>query len=150
VDYSLIFEQQYMKQKYSHLFLFALLLLCGCGDESTKPAVTQNNNLEDIESKAQFDVDIETGTSLIFYHASWCTRCAAQRPAVETIAKESAFSSVYFGEVEYEDFSDIVTEREVTGFPTIVIYKDNKEIKRFAGQGHLEDEIRNSLTEALK
>ena len=110
---------------------------------------TTQNQLEDITSEAQFDAAIKEGVSMIFYHASWCTKCAAQRPAVEAQTENQDFSSVFFGEVEYEDFPSIVTKSKVNGFPTIVIFKNGEEVKRFSGQGHSESEIRAALTDAL-
>ncbi len=123
------------------------LFAVGCGDD---PIVdTATNNLVDITSQKQFDDEVKSGVSLIFYHASWCTKCAAQRPAVEALTSGTEFTDVFFAEVEFEDFSDIVTSRNVQGFPTVVIYKDNEEQKRFTGQGHSEKELRMALEAAL-
>jgi thiol-disulfide isomerase/thioredoxin len=120
-----------------------LFLTSSCNDKESI-VDTNTNSLVDITSKHQFDTDIETGVSTVFYHTFWCTRCKAQRPAVETIAEETAFGEVFFAEVEYESFTSIVEERGVKGFPTIVIYKNDKEEKRFTGQGHSADEIRKA------
>lgn len=122
-------------------------LFIGCNDK--EPLVdSSTNGLVDITSEKQFDDEVASGVSMVFFHASWCSKCAAQRPAVETVSEETIFSDVFFAEVEYEDFSDIVESRDIKGFPTIVIYKDNIEQKRFSGQGHSEGQIRQALTEA--
>ncbi len=136
------------KSVYQTILLIAFVsLIVGCNDK--EPLVdSSNNGLVDITSQKQFDDEVATGVSMVFFHASWCTKCAAQRPAVETVSEETTFSNVFFAEVEYEDFSDIVTSRDTKGFPTIVIYKDNIEQKRFSGQGHTEGQIREALTEA--
>lgn len=128
--------------------LVVTLILGACND---KEAIvdTQTNSLVDITSQEQFDNEIETGVAMIFFHASWRTRCAAQRPAVETVSEETTFVDVFFGEVEFEDFPDLVKDRGVQGFPTIIIYKDNVEQKRFTGQGHSEEEIRSALNGVL-
>lgn len=125
------------------------IIVSGCKDK--EPIVdSTTNSLVDITSQEQFDQELETGVALIFYHASWCSKCAAQRPAVETVSEETGFTGVFFGEVEFEDFSDIVKDRGVQGFPTIIIYKDNKEQKRFTGQGHSTEEIRTALEDVNK
>lgn len=135
----------------TRLVLILSLVFVGIGCSTEEPLVDTNaNSLVDITSKDQFDSEIKTGVSMVFYHASWCTKCAAQRPAVETVSEEAKFTNVFFAEVEYEDFSDIVKARGVNGFPTIVIYKDDVEIKRFAGQGHSEEQIRTALEDAIK
>lgn len=126
----------------------ATMALAGCNDKEPIVDAT-TNSLVDITSQEQFDEGVASGVSLVFFHASWCTKCAAQRPAVETVSEETSFGEVFFAEVEYEDFSDIVEDRGVKGFPTIIIYKDDVEQKRFAGQGHSEEEIRTALNAAL-
>lgn len=130
------------------LFILSLaLVMFGCGDD---PIVdTSSNNLVDITSEMQFNQEVGSGVSLVFYHASWCSKCAAQRPAVEALTTKMEFDGVFFAEVEFEDFSDIVTARNVQGFPTVVIYKDNIEQKRFTGQGHSEEELQTALKAAL-
>ena len=139
--------------KRSSLTVVVVLMLAtlfgGCNDK--EPLVdSSTNSLVDITSQAQFDQELESGVALIFFHASWCSRCAAQRPAVETISEEQGFTNVFFGEVEFEDFSDLVKDRGVQGFPTIIIYKDNNEQKRFTGQGHSAEEIRTALEKELE
>lgn len=136
-------------KKFLIFFLFSAFLAQSCKDDS--PIVdTQANMLTDITSTQQFNQNIETGVSLIFYHASWCTKCKAQRPAVEAVAERAEFSEVFFGEVEYEDFSEIVGDRNIQGFPTVVVYKDNNEEMRFSGQGHTEQQFVDALNKALE
>jgi len=135
----------------TRLVLILSVMIVGIGCSTEEPLVdTKANSLVDITSKDQFETEVKSGVSMVFFHASWCTKCAAQRPAVETVSEEAKFTNVFFAEVEYEDFSDIVKARSINGFPTIVIYKDDVEVKRFAGQGHSEDEIRIALEEAIK
>ena len=124
-------------------------LISSCNDK--EPLVdSSNNSLVDITSQLQFDTEIESGVSMVFFHASWCTKCAAQRPAVQTVSVEDEFEAVFFAEVEYEDYPDIVESRNIKGFPTIVMYKNNVEEKRFTGQGHSADEIRTALQDVNK
>ncbi len=130
------------------LFVLIASLAIGCNDDDTL-VNTSSNSLVDIVSQEQFNTEVSDGVSLIFYHASWCTKCAAQRPAVESVSENQAFTDVFFAEVEYEDFSLLVKDRNIQGFPTVVIYKDNVEQKRFSGQGHPEMDISEALKEVL-
>lgn len=127
--------------------IFLIVVGLGCKDDVVTNTAT--NSLVDIMSKEHFDTSVQSGVSLVFYHASWCSKCAAQRPAVEAVSEEAEFLDVFFAEVEYEDFSSLVEARGIQGFPTVVIYKDNKEEKRFSGQGHSQEEISNAVKAAL-
>lgn len=135
-----------MKQTRVFISVIAgiLIFVGGCKDKESI-VDTQSNSLIDITSQQQFDQQLESGVAMIFFHASWCSKCAAQRPAVETVSEDKSFTEVFFGEVEYEDFPNIVKDRGVQGFPTIIIYKDNAEQKRLTGQGHSTADIQAAL-----
>jgi thioredoxin 1 len=134
-----------MRQILFLIFLFGFTISCKKENlsDSTK------NDLKDITSLTEFESSIKSGVSLVFFHASWCPKCASQRPAVEGLTSESELSNVFFGEVEFEDHSDIVSKYEVFGFPTIVIYKDSVEKARFDGQGHSQKSISDKVKEFL-
>ncbi|MBO6517495.1 MAG: thioredoxin family protein [Bacteroidia bacterium] len=130
-----------------HLILIGLLaVLTSCSDEPVTTSST--NSLVDITSQEHFDTNVQQGVSLVFYHASWCTKCAAQRPAVEGVSEDSRFGDVFFAEVEFEDFSTLVKQRGIAGFPTVVVYKNNEEQKRFTGQGHSQEELTQAVLNA--
>ena len=121
--------------------------LASCGDQAI--VETSNNGLVDITSEEQFNNGISEGVSMVFYHASWCSKCAAQRPAVEEVSEDGQFAEVFFAEVEFEDFDQLVKDRDIPGFPTIVIYKEGNEEKRFVGQGHSRSELTQALNDLL-
>lgn len=142
-----------MKSLYN---LSLVLLLAGifnftaCKEDEEEPLVdTTQNELVDITSQTQFDDAVKDGVSLIFYHAVWCKLCAEQRPAVEGVSTNAKFAAVFFGEVEYEEHKDLVKSRKIDGFPTVVVYKDNLEVKRFNGKGHSQQSLEDALTAAL-
>ncbi|MFT4521621.1 MAG: thiol-disulfide isomerase/thioredoxin [Bacteroidia bacterium] len=132
---------------FALVFLAFLVATTGCKKEDLVD--TTQNELIDITSESQFNEGVKSGVSLIFYHASWCSKCAEQRPAVEAISVRPDFGNVFFAEVEYEDHKGIVQGQNIAGFPTIVIYKDGVEQKKFAGKGHSQGEIETALRQAL-
>jgi len=79
------------------MFLF---VLNACSKEDL--ADTGTNEIEDVNSLQTFENKIANGVSVVFFHASWCSVCAEQRPAVESTSTKSDFSTVFFGEVEFE------------------------------------------------
>lgn len=125
------------------LMLIFLTVLSSCKKEDLVD--TDANQITDVNSKAQFDSEVANGVSLIFFHASWCSVCKAQRPAVEATSEKADYSDVFFGEVEFEQNNEINQDRNVFGFPTIVIYKDNVEVERLTSSGHSEEDLANLL-----
>ena len=105
--------------------------------------------LSTITSLTAYETEIKSGVSLMFFHATWCPKCAAQRPAVEGLTKDSALSKVKIGQVDYEKVQEIVNKYNVLGFPTILIYKDNVLKHEISGQGHSQEKLTNLLKALL-
>jgi len=132
--------------KYSILILiFFTLFSCKKNEDQSGP----NGSLQIINSLTQMTSVLESGVSLIFFHASWCNICQSQRPSVSEVAVDPVFSSVFFGEVEYEDYPDIVEAHNIEGFPTIIIYNDGVESQRFTGGGNTTSAIKSAIQSLL-
>ncbi|MCB0660173.1 MAG: thioredoxin family protein [Saprospiraceae bacterium] len=102
-------------------------------------------SLENIQSLDEFKGIISSGVSLIFFHASWCPNCQEQRPAIEALTKRDDLKAAKIYQVDYEKIKEVVNEYNIIGFPTIVFYKNNVEVKRFESKGHSEEELANIL-----
>ena len=113
-------------------------------------AATINSGLQDIRSLGDYKSSISDGVSLLFFHATWCPKCAAQRPAIEGLVDDSSLAEVVFGQVDYEKVTEVVQMAKVQGFPTIVFYKDGLEAARFSGQGHARDKIKSQLLDLME
>ena len=68
------------------LVLVSGLFLSACSKENLVPENTQLIEISDINT---YNQEIASGVSIVFYHATWCTKCASQRPAVENIDRKS-------------------------------------------------------------
>ena len=130
------------------LILSISFLLFSCKKTET-PEENTIQGLVEMTSIAQIDTQIQSGVSLIFFHASWCSVCQAQRPAISSVAMDEELSSAFFGEVEYEDHPDIIEQYTIEGFPTIVIYKDGVEMERFVGGGNTYESLKTSILAQL-
>jgi thioredoxin 1 len=125
------------------LLIISSLMACKKEDVSSDTGV-----LNTITSLSAYETEIKSGVSLMFFHATWCPKCAAQRPAVEGLTKDSALSKVKIGQVDFEKVQEIVKKYSVLGFPTILIYKDNVLKHEINGQGHSQEKLA-SLLKAL-
>ena len=123
------------------LFIGALFLLVVSACTKEDLVDTSSNDIEDVNSLQVFEAKIANGVSIVFFHASWCSVCAEQRPAFEATSAKSEFNTVFFGEVEFEANNDINQPYGITGFPTIAFYKDGVEVARLTGKGHSEADI---------
>ena len=105
--------------------------------------------LLEINSITQINTEVSNGVSFIFFHASWCSVCQAQRPAVSEVAVDHDLSSVFFGEVEYDNYPDIIEAYNISGFPTMVIYVDGNEVDRINGGGNSAASLKSKIQEHL-
>lgn len=124
------------------------IALWGCKKENLVD--TSENEIADVQSQEQFEETIESGVTVVFFHASWCSKCKAQRPAFESAASNNSVGEATFMELEHEDHPDITEKYGVPGFPTIVIYQDGVEDIRLTGKGHSEQKIVDLIGQRLQ
>ena len=62
--------------------------------------------------------------------ASWCGPCKMFGPVFEDASKENEFN---FIKLDVDKYSDIAREYGVMSIPTIILFENGKEVKRFTG-----------------
>lgn len=76
----------------------------------------------------------ETSKGLVFvdFWAAWCGPCRRIAPMLDDLAKEYK-ESVKIGKLNVDNYKKFAIEQGVEVLPTIVIYKDGKEVTRVKG-----------------
>lgn len=95
----------------------------------------------------EFDDSFKNGVSLMDFSASWCAPCKAQGPIIKNVADKFKNRASII-EVDIDSNRDLATKYMVQSIPTLIIFKDGKEIKRFVGL-QTENTISKSLENAL-
>lgn len=85
----------------------------------------ENLNSENFKDK------IKTGTTIVDFWAEWCGPCKALGPIFEELSKE--IKDVTFAKLNVDESGEIAADQGVRGIPTLIIYKDGKEIDRIVG-----------------
>jgi len=83
-------------------------------------------------SRQQFKNTIQKGVSLVDFNAPWCAPCRAQKPIVDELAKLYGGKASIF-EINVDGNQGSAMELGITSIPTLIIYKNGKEIERFIG-----------------
>ena len=81
------------------------------------------------------------GPVLVDFWATWCMPCRMQAPAVEQLSGEG----YQVGKVDLDAQSSLAARYQVMNIPTLIVFKDGKEVSRMVGVQSKED-----LAEALK
>lgn len=76
----------------------------------------------------------ETAKGLVFvdYWAAWCGPCRRIAPILEDIAQEYK-GTVKIGKLNVDNYKKFSLDNGIEALPTIVVYKDGKELTRILG-----------------
>ena len=69
---------------------------------------------------------------LVDFYADWCGPCKMMAPVVESLAGELK-GKARVGKINVDENQDLAMEYNVMSIPTLIIFKDGKETKRFVG-----------------
>ena len=69
---------------------------------------------------------------LVDFYADWCGPCKMMAPVIEELAEELQGKSKV-GKINVDESTDTATQYDVMSIPTIIIFKNGKEVKRFIG-----------------
>jgi thioredoxin 1 len=69
---------------------------------------------------------------VVQFHARWCGPCKQLTPRVEAMEKEFA-DSVDVVRIDVDEDAEAAREAGVRSVPTLVVYRDGREVRRHAG-----------------
>src|SRR5574344_101787 len=90
-------------------------------------------NISEVRDYVRCDGEVK----LIYVSSETCNVCHAMLPKIITLVSE--YERIQFAEVVAERVPLIAGEYNILSAPTLVIYMDGKEMKRFAGIISLDD-----------
>ena len=83
-------------------------------------------------SKEGFDKAVAQGSPLVDFWASWCGPCKMLAPTVDKLA-EKYDGKVIVGKVDVDEEQELARQFGVMSIPTVVLFKDGKEVQRTVG-----------------
>ena len=85
-------------------------------------------NLNDTD----FDRSIAEGVTLVDFWAPWCGPCRMQVPILEELA-EKIKGKVKIAKVNVDEVITVAKQFGVQAIPTLILFKEGKEVQRFIG-----------------
>jgi thioredoxin 1 len=100
-------------------------------------------SVQKLKSTDAFRSLIHKGVSLVDFNAPWCAPCRMQEPILETLSVQY-HGKATVAAVDIDQNRDVAITMGIHSIPTLVVFRDGKEVERFVG---VQPEF--TLTEAL-
>jgi thioredoxin 1 len=83
-------------------------------------------------NQQNFSTSISKGVALIDFYASWCGPCRMLSPIIDQVADHFQ-GKVFIGKLDIDQEESLAREYQVSSIPTLILFKDGKEVKRSLG-----------------
>ena len=87
-----------------------------------------------ILNNSQFYDKVRTSNKLVVmdFFATWCGPCKMLTPIFESLSKEMS-DKVDFAKIDIDRSLEVAQEYEIVSVPTMIIFKNGKEVQRIVG-----------------
>jgi thioredoxin 1 len=91
------------------------------------------SNLKEISS-SNYDAEVlkSKGLVLVDFWAPWCGPCRMQTPILEKLS-QSSDSNISIAKLNTDDNPAIAQQLGIASIPTLILFKDGKEVDRYVG-----------------
>ena len=86
----------------------------------------------ELSSQKDFESSIENGVTLVDFNATWCAPCRAQEPILDEVQKVFEGKATFI-KINIDHNQEIAVKLGIQSIPTLVFFKEGKEIARLIG-----------------
>jgi len=104
--------------------IFTMDMSATNGKKDKSPVVTL--------STSNYSAETKDGIVIVDFWASWCGPCRRMAPVLDEIAKEQK-GTVKVAKMNVDNYKKFSIDKGIKALPTIVVYKDGKEVTRIIG-----------------
>ena len=95
------------------------------------PEVEMHSSIKEL-SDANFAAQVKSGLTLVDFWASWCMPCKMMAPILNEVADEIG-DKAKVAKLDVETHKASSAKYGVRNIPTMILFRDGKEINRFVG-----------------
>lgn len=79
-----------------------------------------------------FEEQVAKGVTLVDFYATWCGPCRMIAPIVEQLAG-TVQGKAKIAKLDIDQAPNVTASLQITSVPTLILFKDGKELKRVVG-----------------
>ncbi|MBR9984978.1 MAG: thioredoxin [Desulfosarcina sp.] len=83
-------------------------------------------------TRTHFEQSVLHGVTLVDFDAPWCRPCRTQKPVIAEL-KKNYRGRAAVRRINIDENQDIAMHLGIQSIPTIILYKDGREMDRFIG-----------------
>jgi len=130
------------------LVVLAATNICHNGQSNLVSGSERSNEVSSSESIINLNIDnfnttIAEGITLVDFWAPWCGPCRLQGPILEEVTKKVG-NRAKIAKLNVDEAGRVAERFGVQSIPTLVLFKDGNEVRRFIGIQN-----QNTLIEAI-
>ena len=116
---------------FSTVLIFAAYVYWTFRKMKNMPVVADHKKIKNLTDQ-NFSQQIKKGVILVDFWASWCAPCKMMSPVLNDVAEATA-DNKSVGKLNIELHRNIPSKYNIRSIPTMILFKDGKEINRFVG-----------------
>lgn len=116
---------------FALLALFGVYMFYSFRKMKNMAAVPESDKILTLTDK-NFQAQTKKGLVMVDFWAEWCIPCKVMGPVLNELAENSDFKAKV-AKLNVDHFQQISQQHGVRGIPTLILFKDGKEVDRFVG-----------------
>lgn len=114
------------------IFLIIIAYLWFAGRRmKNMPLVAEHENIVTL-TDSNIQHQLKSGLALVDFWAAWCMPCKMMAPIINEVAEEST-GKAKICKLDVQQYQALSAKYSVRSIPTLILFKDGKEINRFVG-----------------
>ncbi|MDF1548472.1 MAG: thioredoxin [Bacteroidales bacterium] len=113
------------------IVLFIVYIFYNYKKMKSLPNTPDHANVKTLNNK-NFKTQVGSGLVLVDFWAPWCGPCKMMAPTLNSIA-DTENDKVKIGKVNVDHEQQLAKKFGIRSIPTLVLFKNGKEVKRFSG-----------------
>ena len=109
----------------------AILYMIARAKLKNTPLIADNEKIITLTDK-NFQHQTKNKLVLVDFWAAWCSPCRMMAPVLNEVATELNGNS-HVGKVNIEQYQSLAQKFKVRNIPTMILFKNGREINRFVG-----------------